>query len=195
MQSPPAFEGMLLHALLHRVEGDVENARCWYFDVLGSGVFEFVWEGGGGEEELGRLVEEATGKDGAGDKGPEKNSKMSDYKEGKSEYGSKPEAARALSPEQVTSFLDRVQRLRLYKKKSSENPLPAGVDEETERRELGEVSKREVERSRRWCEKRFGTEQWRDASGEFVGDDPVGNPDVAAQKVKMTLEEEGFRKF
>jgi hypothetical protein len=33
MQSPPAVEGMLLHGILHRIEGDYDNARAWYGDV------------------------------------------------------------------------------------------------------------------------------------------------------------------
>lgn len=50
MQAPPAHEGMFLHGILHRIEGDYENARAWYGNVAGSAVFEEVW-GGGGEEE------------------------------------------------------------------------------------------------------------------------------------------------
>ncbi len=33
MQAPPAVEGMLLHSVLHRVEGDFNNARAWMDDV------------------------------------------------------------------------------------------------------------------------------------------------------------------
>lgn len=33
MQAPPALEGMLLHAILHRCEGDFRNARLWLGDV------------------------------------------------------------------------------------------------------------------------------------------------------------------
>ncbi|KAF2640470.1 hypothetical protein P280DRAFT_498425 [Massarina eburnea CBS 473.64] len=33
MQAPPAVEGMLLHAILHRCEGDFANARAWAGDV------------------------------------------------------------------------------------------------------------------------------------------------------------------
>ena len=29
MQAEPAFEGMFLHGILHRVEGDYDNARAW----------------------------------------------------------------------------------------------------------------------------------------------------------------------
>ncbi|XP_014561974.1 hypothetical protein COCVIDRAFT_85459 [Bipolaris victoriae FI3] len=33
MQAPPAVEGMLLHGILHRAEGDFNNARAWISDV------------------------------------------------------------------------------------------------------------------------------------------------------------------
>jgi hypothetical protein len=33
MQAPPAVEGMLLHGILHRAEGDMPNARAWISDV------------------------------------------------------------------------------------------------------------------------------------------------------------------
>jgi hypothetical protein len=33
MQAAPAVEGMLLHGILHRAEGDFDNARAWIGDV------------------------------------------------------------------------------------------------------------------------------------------------------------------
>jgi hypothetical protein len=33
MQAPPAVEGMLLHGVLHRAEGDFDNSRAWISDV------------------------------------------------------------------------------------------------------------------------------------------------------------------
>jgi len=45
MQAPPAYEGMFLHGILHRVEGDYDNARAWYRNVKDSEVFSAVWEG------------------------------------------------------------------------------------------------------------------------------------------------------
>ncbi|KAF1918085.1 hypothetical protein BDU57DRAFT_186411 [Ampelomyces quisqualis] len=33
MQAPPAVEGMLLHSILHRAEGDFDNSRAWLSDV------------------------------------------------------------------------------------------------------------------------------------------------------------------
>ncbi|OCT55001.1 hypothetical protein CLCR_03157 [Cladophialophora carrionii] len=45
MQAAPAWEAMYLHGLLHRIEGDLDNARAWYGDVKESEVFKWVWGG------------------------------------------------------------------------------------------------------------------------------------------------------
>ncbi|RPA99788.1 hypothetical protein L873DRAFT_1827897 [Choiromyces venosus 120613-1] len=54
MQSLPAEEGMFLHEVLHRIEGDYDNAQAWYKDVSDTEIMEEVWggkgEGGKGEE-------------------------------------------------------------------------------------------------------------------------------------------------
>ncbi|KAG7004242.1 hypothetical protein G7Y79_00026g058260 [Physcia stellaris] len=48
MQAEPAVEGMFLHGILHRVEGDYENARAWYGNVSSSEVFASAWPGDSG---------------------------------------------------------------------------------------------------------------------------------------------------
>ena len=68
MQAPPAFEGMFLHGILHRIEGDYDNARAWYGNVADSEVFNECW--GSKDEALGFIGEvEGLGKKGKGDKG------------------------------------------------------------------------------------------------------------------------------
>ncbi|KAI7719016.1 hypothetical protein KC353_g3323 [Hortaea werneckii] len=62
MQAPPAYEGMMIHAVLHRVEGDYRNAEAWYGDVFhgeeqergGKGCLERCW--GSGREGLERCL-------------------------------------------------------------------------------------------------------------------------------------------
>lgn len=59
MQAPPALEGMYLHGLLHRVEGDMDNARAWFSDVAdaddGDGMYARIWgKEGKGWKELGK---------------------------------------------------------------------------------------------------------------------------------------------
>ncbi|KAL8996303.1 MAG: hypothetical protein Q9169_004142 [Polycauliona sp. 2 TL-2023] len=46
MQSPPAYEGMFLHGILHRIEGDYDNARAWYDNVCESDIFKSTWPEG-----------------------------------------------------------------------------------------------------------------------------------------------------
>ena len=45
---------MFLHGILHRIEGDYDNARAWYKNVAESEVFKDVWAGG--EEEARGFV-------------------------------------------------------------------------------------------------------------------------------------------
>ncbi|KAK5111747.1 hypothetical protein LTR62_004667 [Meristemomyces frigidus] len=45
MQNRPAWEGMYIHGLLHRVEGDYRNAEAWYGDVAQSDAFSNSWPG------------------------------------------------------------------------------------------------------------------------------------------------------
>lgn len=47
MQSAPAYEGMYLHGILHRVEGDYDNARAWYSDVKKAEIYKALWGSGG----------------------------------------------------------------------------------------------------------------------------------------------------
>lgn len=49
MEAKPAVEGMFVHGILHRVEGDYRNAEAWYGDVKDSDIFQNVWS----EEEGG----------------------------------------------------------------------------------------------------------------------------------------------
>jgi len=46
MQNKPAWEGMYIHGILHRIEGDYRNAEAWYGDVATSDCFKHVWSNG-----------------------------------------------------------------------------------------------------------------------------------------------------
>lgn len=46
MQNKPAWEGMYIHGILHRIEGDYRNAEAWYGDVAESECFKHVWPSG-----------------------------------------------------------------------------------------------------------------------------------------------------
>lgn len=56
MQAEPAFEAMYLHGILHRVEGDIDNARAWYSDVKDREVFKVTWPGMSGFDEAMRFL-------------------------------------------------------------------------------------------------------------------------------------------
>ena len=73
MQAAPQYEGMLLHGILHRCEGDYDNARAWYRNVgqgAGADVYGEVWglpndgdgdedadgEGDGGKKDGGQAL-------------------------------------------------------------------------------------------------------------------------------------------
>ena len=46
MEAAPAYESMYLHGILHRIEGDYDNARAWYGNVEDSDVFKAAWPKG-----------------------------------------------------------------------------------------------------------------------------------------------------
>lgn len=140
MQAAPKYEGMHLHALLHRIEGDYDNARAWYGDLAAKGedaeCFMHVWKGGKEEEE---------------------------------------------------AFVGRVQELRKGRSKKE------GRDEvwESERKALEEISEDEVRRLATWCEHRFGSKAWGDATTEWKeADEKTKNI-----QSKMTIGGEGWRNF
>ncbi|KAK4610333.1 hypothetical protein CLAFUW4_14070 [Fulvia fulva] len=54
MQSSPEHTAMYLHGILHRIEGDMDNARAWYSDVSESEVFARIW-GEASEDEKGEV--------------------------------------------------------------------------------------------------------------------------------------------
>ena len=69
---------MYLHGILHRIEGDYDNARAWYSDVAGSEVFAEVWGEKGGLEGAKGFIDGVEGlrKEGRGEKaGLEKESR------------------------------------------------------------------------------------------------------------------------
>lgn len=43
MQAPPAYESMYVHGILHRIEGDYDNARAWYSNVSDWEGFTKFW--------------------------------------------------------------------------------------------------------------------------------------------------------
>lgn len=138
MQAAPAVEGMMLHAILHRVEGDYDNARAWYRDVgkdgEGAKLFRLVWHG------EGRDV------DGESAAGP------------------------------ALDFVDEVEGLKKRK--------------QGEKQTLAKTSLAELMAVLHWCERKFGTRVWDDASSAWSQDEKHIQ---TAQR--MITGGEGYRKF
>ncbi|KAK5719014.1 hypothetical protein LTR17_015439 [Elasticomyces elasticus] len=56
MQNEPAWEGMYIHGLLHRVEGDYRNAEAWYGNVAETECFQYAWGGEHGLEDAKAFI-------------------------------------------------------------------------------------------------------------------------------------------
>ena len=150
MQAAPAFEAMYLHGILHRIEGDVDNARAWYGDVERSDVFRHVWGGGGSSPAPG---EEGGGKGRMGWKafldGIEKIHRrgghhgQSDDKQDGEDGRTKEEDERAERGEERG-------------------------EEEAEEEEVKKRAEEEVSGVLQWCLDKFGTGKVEDATGVWV---------------------------
>ncbi|KAJ9641886.1 hypothetical protein H2199_005099 [Coniosporium tulheliwenetii] len=138
MQAAPAFEGMLLHAMLHRIEGDYNNARAWYADWEGP-----VVQKKGDEMEAG----EEGGEKGEWDGRAANADELEEVETVKGPRRGGPALRRALE------FVDAVEKLKR--------------DGEGNKAELEGVSGREIRRMLDWCVRRFGTEEVLDASGAW----------------------------
>lgn len=141
MQADPAWEAMFLHGILHRIEGDLDNTRAWYKDVIHSDVFEHVW---GQDDYPGRKVQD----DGSATRGLDKeDSKRED----------RDERETSLALTRSLSFLDELEQAKATVR--SGRPPPD---------HLLEASSTEFERVLAFCEAKFGTNTVADASGVWV---------------------------
>lgn len=199
------WEAMFDHALLHRIEGDIENARAWYADVAGSGAFEYVWADGDGAETLGERVTEAEAvavKTRAAmakeqeQKPGDEESQMTDFDGdasngtattfGHAEPGSDDARSKSSALPRAHSFLDRVRDLQ-----KSANKQRSQDAWKAEYKALSVLSEREVRRLLMWLEKRFGTQSMEDASSQF----PRKAGKFKEMASKQLVGGEGWRSF
>ncbi|EON61786.1 hypothetical protein W97_01003 [Coniosporium apollinis CBS 100218] len=178
MQAAPAFEGMLLHAMLHRIEGDYDNARAWYADCAGAAAVEWCW---GEEGERGdvppAVKKEGDGKGSGGGKGDDEWDGMASNADELEEIETTKGPRRGgAALRRALEFVDAVQKLKR--------------DGEGDKRELEEVSGREIRGMLDWCVRRFGTEEVLDASGAWRQSEAHRE-----MQVDMTTGGKGFRKF
>lgn len=165
MQAAPALEGMYIHGLLHRVEGDYDNARAWYADVCEAECFTSFWG------DVPHDPNTNTNEDGASIRKAQDDGYFHIFTPS-GEKGKKVPAQ--LSARQ---FLDEIERLKRHGK---------GDKEALER-----TSRAEIEALLKWCEDKFGTGRVEDATKVWVQSDEehrkIGQ--------KMVSGGEGYRKF
>lgn len=138
MQAPPAVEGMLLHGILHRAEGDFDNSRAWISDVQDAceGYLPKKKDEG---QKLDSDVFSQT-------KSPKHdNETLFSFV-----YDSDSEA---------NALVDDVEAFR--KKKQNQRG-------ESDERELEEKGRKELEKVLEWCKGKFGEGEWKDATKAWV---------------------------
>lgn len=136
---------MYLHGILHRIEGDVENARCWYGDVKESDVLKSVWGDRGGEEGWRAFL-------------------------GRAEW---------------------VKERRAGRSKGEKDSEEEKVDWRKEEEELMETSLWELKTVLGFLERKFGTEEVREATKVWVQPDKTHADKANA----MIVGGEGWREF
>jgi len=205
MQSPPAWEGMLLHALLHRFEGHISNGRAWYTDIAGAAVLEYVWGSDGKVDEardsaaVKKEAKEATEQErqekadaGRTDKDADaKHSAQNNADDGDaSAPGTSAAQEASQSLPRVTKFLNRVAKVQELA--TAPHKFEGGKEAfEREVGELREESEVECRRLLAWCEVKFGTESLQDAREEYA---PMSEK-IAEIATKQVMGGEGWRKF
>ncbi len=165
---------MFLHGILHRIEGDFDNARYWYSDVAKDAAADD--DDDGRPDTLYRRIWGCDGKtfkelgDGIGD--------IPFCK--RSEYGKS--GSREWELDQGQRFLNAVQAFKEMKTGARGDDVERGLMAE---------SRREIEGVVRWCVERFGTGRWEDASGAWV----KNSEEVQRMSDEQVNGDKGVRKF
>lgn len=159
MQAAPALEGMLLHGILHRCEGDFRNARLWTSDV-GDACAGFKPKKREEGETLDADVAERCGCAGI------EGSLLGFVYGGEGVDG-------------ASKLIDDVEGFRRRK------------GGESEERRLNERITEEMRRVLEWCEKKFGTQTYTDASSAWV----KNSEEVQKISNDMVSGGKGYRKF
>lgn len=172
MQAAPAWEGMWLHGVLHRIEGDMANALAWYADVCESEPFvSFYGDLKGSDDGLVKQHFESL---------PQlEQDELASPRPGESGAGD----AKLPAQPAARIFVRAVQRFASTSKSSPGH---------TERQKALEVvSRAELDFLTEWCIKKFGTTKVEDASAAWTENDER-TKEISA---RMVSGGEGYRKF
>ncbi|EPQ56018.1 hypothetical protein GLOTRDRAFT_129221 [Gloeophyllum trabeum ATCC 11539] len=165
--------GQHLHGVLHRVEGDYENARIWYREASGTETPP--------KEVTNREREEVF---------VEFWSKHTHLLQDEDENGQQDKAHRARAA--ATAFIDRVQQM---KEQSKGQVFDAGL-RTPEREELERISKAELNTVAEWAGNTFGWGSWGEGDGEAKDASGAYTGNTKEQKeIFMKQMGEGIRKF
>ncbi|KAF2221422.1 hypothetical protein BDZ85DRAFT_16647 [Elsinoe ampelina] len=186
MQAAPQHEGMYIHGLLHRIEGDYDNSRAWYADVCTTDAFTSFYPNNTptSTHPLSFLFNLPS---------PEQDALENDLDAPSrtSITSSEPEPrilhtkAGGKLPSQTSAryFISAIEKLR----RSS-----ASSQEYTDRKAaLEKASRAEIEALVQFCVDKYGTEKVKDASKVWV----QPGEEHRAMGEKMVSGGEGWRKF
>ncbi|KAG9201832.1 hypothetical protein G6514_005249 [Epicoccum nigrum] len=170
MQAPPAVEGMLLHGILHRVEGDFGNARAWVGDVADAGE-GFVPKRRDAGEKLEEGVAREVRRCGQGEG------------EGEGEGGENPALLSFVYGEAgVQAAMELIDDVEFFRKRKGGDAERRSL-ELTVREELGCVLE--------WCSSKFGTGEWADATSAWT----KNSDEVQKMSNDMVSGGKGYREF
>ena len=166
MQAPPAVEGMLLHGILHRAEGDFNNARAWISDV--SDACEGYQPKK--KEEGQRLAAEIA------------------KQVSNSCYASSSLVKFVYGDQDPVALINHVEAFR-GKKSSGGKKSSEGKEKEGEA--LEEQIRKEAESVLEWCKSKFGEGAWGDATKAWV----KNSDDINKISSDMVSGGKGYRRF
>lgn len=197
---PPKIESMLLHGILHRIEGDYENARLWYRDVLkycapypGETVLSVAWppriapsppSSESAQADHARTGSWSTNGDGFPLEPSNFLDRIRNLQRGRSRYegkdpglgnGQAASSDTGDAPKNTVSTNDDRAEIRQW---------------HTQYAELERESERELTAVLTWLEMRYGTKTWKEASSEFVAKNESSDAANA-----MIVGGEGWRQF
>ncbi|KAF2269012.1 hypothetical protein CC78DRAFT_575560 [Lojkania enalia] len=167
MDGPPAIEAMLLHAILHRVEGDFHNARLWIADVRDA--CDGWVPRRRAKQRLApstlHLLEL-----------PSCSDSFLEFVYGDATEGS------GGSPERLLGDVEAVRKL---------GDCGDCGDWEDGLESVEERARSELERVVEWCRRKFGESRWEDARAAYA----EGGVEVRNMGREMTTGEMGWQKF